>query len=244
MSGCISNDARRPGRRSPGGPADYYALFPITVPAYRVTRLAGQAIERAAATYFRGRLLEIGCGTKAKAALVGSFVEEHVGLDHEQSPHDTSAVDIFGSADSIPAPDKSFDCVLSTSVLEHLEEPAAALREMFRILKPGGHAIYTAPLFWHLHEEPRDFFRYTSHGLRHLFESAGLSIIELEPLSGFVTMMTAESGYFLRRFRRGLLGPIVDAAVVLLNWISLLDRGMLRDESFTWAYLIVARRPE
>ena len=62
---------------------------------------------------------------------------------------------------SSPAGNASFDCILSTAVLEHLEDPGCALKEASRVLRLGGHVLYTTPLFWHLHEERRDFYRYT-----------------------------------------------------------------------------------
>ena len=156
----------------------YFARYPITVPAHSVARIAGLNIRAQAAKYFSGRMLEIGCGTKAKGLLVGDFILQHIGLDLPETPHDQTAIDIFGTAYQIPLNDASCDCVLSTAVIEHLEEPYLALCEAFRVLKPGGYSIYTAPLFWHLHEEPRDFYRYTRHGLKYLFEKAGFQIID------------------------------------------------------------------
>lgn len=224
--------------------ASYYAAFPWTHPARNVARLAGRAIEARAQRWFSGRLIEIGCGTKAKSLLVAPYVCEHVGLDHAGSPHGSAGVDLLASAYEIPAPPGSFDCALSTAVLEHLEEPQRALAEALRVLKPGGHAVYTTPLFWHLHEEPRDFFRYTRYGLEHLFRAAGFELVEIAALSGFWVTFGAELAYYLQRFRRRPLAPLVDAAVALLNLLAArLDRGRLRDERFTWMYLVVARKP-
>lgn len=223
----------------------YYGAYPLTNPAYNVIRIAGRHIRRAARQHFSGRLLEIGCGTKAKAALIGDLVAEHVGLDHEDSFHGLSEVDLIGSADDIPSESESFDCVLSTSVLEHLEEPQAALREAFRVLRPGGVAIYTAPLYWHIHEPPRDFFRYTEFGLQHLFSESGFERIAVTPMSGFWTTFGAEFGYYIKRFGIGpgrlAVGAVIAGLNLLTKW---LDRGPLRDERFTWMYLVVAHKPE
>ncbi len=223
----------------------YFSRYKIFHPAYRVSRISGHLIRDRASQYFSGKMLEIGCGTKIKGLLVGDFIDEHIGLDHEDCPHDKSKIDLIGTAYQIPVENDLYDCVLSTAVLEHLEEPQLAIDEAFRVLKPGGSAIYTMPLFWHLHEEPRDFFRYTKHGLRHLFEKTGFEIEEITPMSGYWTTFSAEWGYYLQKFRRGLLRFFVDAMVVFNNVVfSNLDRGLLKDERFTWMYLVVVKKPK
>ena len=226
---------------------EYYKRYPIHDPAYAVSRIAGEQIRENAREYFSGCMLEIGCGDKSKGALVGNYVGEHVGLDlpDSDSPHAELEADIVGSALNMPIDDESYDCVLSTAVLEHLEEPQRALNESYRVLKPGGHAIYTMPLFWHLHEKPRDFFRYTKYGLRHLFTTAGYEIVHLKALSGFFVTFGAELGYYLRRFARGpITSRMVEGITAVLNKVApRLDRvEALRDEKFTWMYLVVAKK--
>lgn len=226
------------------GPEDYFARVGIGDPAYTVTRIAGRAIRERASRHFSGRMLDIGCGEKAKGLLVGDLVDEHVGLDHAETIHDVSWVDIVASAYEIPEPEASYDCVLSTAVLEHLEDPGRALREAHRVLRTGGHAIYTTPLFWHVHEAPRDFFRYTRYGVDHLFREAGFEVVEIAALSGFWITFGAELGYYFRRRCPRLLGPAVRLLTAAGNLVwPLLDRGPLRDEAFTWMYLVVARKP-
>ena len=110
--------------------------------------------------YARGRLLDIGCSDKPYELLARSFVDAYVGLDHLESQHALSKVDIIANAYCTGIKNRAFDTILSTSVLEHLERPSDAIHEMYRILNRNGRVILTCPLFWHIHKEPRDFYRY------------------------------------------------------------------------------------
>ena len=224
-------------------PESYYSHYPITDPAHAVIRISGSLLREKASKYFSGKLIDIGCGKGIKRNLVADLVDEYIGMDHETCPHGTDAIDLIGESQNIPVDDNTFNCVLCTAVIEHLRYPQEALNEAYRILKPGGYALYTAPLIWHLHEEPHDYFRYTRYGLEHLFKSAGFTIVELIPLSGFWVTFGTESSYYLCRFKKGILKPIVNLLVTLINWISpKLDRGRLRDERFTWMYMVVAKK--
>ena len=113
----------------------------------------------AVSKYAHGKLIDIGCGTKPYKELFAPFVTKHVGVDHEETSHDKSNIDLFGTAYDIPVDNEAFDSAMCTAVLEHLEEPEPALKECFRVLKLGGYAIYSVPFIWHLHEAPRDFYR-------------------------------------------------------------------------------------
>lgn len=70
---------------------------------------------------------------------------------------------------SLPFGDETFDFVLSDQVLEHVEgNPEQAVRECYRLLRPGGVAVHTTCLVQHLHGAPRDFWRFTLDALRWL----------------------------------------------------------------------------
>ncbi|HEY4503958.1 MAG TPA: methyltransferase domain-containing protein [Candidatus Paceibacterota bacterium] len=58
---------------------------------------------------------------------------------------DNSRLDIISDIIKIPVPDKSFDAILCVEVFEHISEPALAVREFARIVKPGGKVIITTP---------------------------------------------------------------------------------------------------
>ncbi len=227
----------------------YLRPYRLTNPARMVLRRGAQLLLRAMDRHLSGRVLDIGCGAKAKRHLVSDRVTEYVGLDHEGSLHDRSQVDLLGTAYHIPQPNESFDGVVCTAVLEHLEEPQAALVESLRVLRRGGSAIYTVPLFWHLHEEPRDFFRYTKYGLRHLFERAGFEVIEITPASGFWLTFGSEWGYYLVALARGPIQYFARLLVAVNNlvfpWLDRIDRRLNPStEKFTWMYLVVAKKPD
>lgn len=147
--------------------------------------------------YVKGKLVDIGCGEKPYANMIKPYGTEHIGVDHQDTLHDKCNVDRFGTAYDIPGGDGEFDSAICTAVLEHLEEPDKAIKEADRVLKEGGYAIYTVPLFWHLHEESRDFYRYTKYGLKYLFEKNGFEIAELRALSGFWVTFDQEFFYYL-----------------------------------------------
>lgn len=226
----------------------YLSHYPLTAPARMVAERSARHIRAAARQHFRGRLLDIGCGSKWKADLVGDLVREYIGVDHTGSIHDLSQVDMIGTAYDIPVRSTSFDCALCTSVLEHLEEPETALRESLRVLQPGGTAVYTAPAFWHLHEQPRDFFRYTPYGLRYLFTKAGYEIVDVIPMSGFWMTFATERGYYWLSVAPRVLRPLVKACVVLANLIvppvdALERRIHRRSNEWAWMHIVVARKP-
>lgn len=195
--------------------------------------------------YIFGRMLDIGCGEKPFRDFFKNHVSEHIGLDTEQTLHERSAIDLFATAYKIPAPDASFDSALCTAVLEHLEEPELALRECVRILKPGGYALYTIPFIWHLHEEPRDFYRYSKYGIQYLFTKSGFEITELRAAAGFWATFGQLFVYNLYRFNRGPLRwlRIIDLLAIIIQLIAYGLNVIDKTEQWTWLYLVVARKP-
>ncbi len=212
---------------------------------FLVQAIVQRELRLVAALYASGNLIDIGCGIKPYAALMKPYVNEHVGVDHLESLHDAGNRDLVGTAYEIPVENESFDTALCSAVLEHLEEPELAIRECFRVMKSGGHAIYTVPFIWHLHEEPRDFYRFSKYGLRYLFEKSGFEIVEIKALSGFWVTFGQLLVYNLYRFNRGplLWFHITDAVAMCMHGISYLLDRIDRREQWTWMYQVVAKKP-
>jgi ubiquinone/menaquinone biosynthesis C-methylase UbiE len=209
-----------------------------------INRIMEGELRRIARIYFSGSLIDIGCGTKPYKRLLAPYITSHIGIDHQDTLHDKSNIDRFGAAYEIPADDGEFDCALCSAVLEHLEEPEQALRECHRVLCIGGIAIYSVPFIWHLHEEPRDFYRFTKYGLKYLFEKAGFEVVEIKPLSGFWVTFGQLFVYNLYRFNRGPFRwlHIVDALGLIIQSISFVLDKVDKTEQWTWMYMVVARK--
>lgn len=195
--------------------------------------------------YLHGKLVDIGCATKPYQKLLSSCVDQHVGIDHKDTLHDKSHIDFFGSAYNIPLENEYFDSALCTAVLEHLEEPEKALRECLRVLKEGGVAIYTVPFIWHIHEAPRDFFRFSKYGIEYLFTKTGFEILEIKALSGFWVTFCQLFVYYLYRFNRGVLRwlRIIDVLGLFIQSMAFLLNYLDKTEQWTWMYLVIARKP-
>jgi len=210
-----------------------------------INRIHDRQLKQYASQYLSGRLIDIGCGTKPYKNFLAPYVSEHIGVDHEATLHDKSNIDRFGTAYDILAEDGEFDCSLCTAVLEHLEEPELAIKECYRILKRGGVAIYSVPFIWHLHEEPRDFYRFSKYGLKYLFEKAGFEIIETKALSGFWITFGQLFVYNLYRFNRGPLKyiPVIPVLGLVIQGVSYFFDKIDKTEQWTWMYMVVARKP-
>ncbi len=92
----------------------------------------------------------------------------------------------------LPLKSNSFDGVICTQVLEHVREPGEVIRELVRVLRPGGHLYLSAPQGWHQHQKPYDYFRFTSFALTHLFTTAGLQIDFIRPMGGYFWHLSYE----------------------------------------------------
>lgn len=68
-------------------------------------------------------------------------------------------------------PNKSFDVILLTDVLEHVCQPFNAVEEVLRILKPEGVVLFSSPLNCRIHGPVPDCWRFTEFGLQVLFRN-------------------------------------------------------------------------
>jgi len=96
----------------------------------------------------KGRLLDAPCGAGGLAAQLLAAGFDVRGVDRVRHPGLLLPAERFERADlnqGIPFPDRSFDVALSVEGIEHLESPTGFLRELARVLEPGGHLVLSTP---------------------------------------------------------------------------------------------------
>lgn len=170
-------------------------------PFYFARAGLGRAI-RQFAPILKGQLLDVGCGTKPYKGMFN--VDAYIGLDI-----DTEASRIRGDAEylydgtSFPFADFSFDSLLCNQVLEHVFNPDEFLHEINRVLKPGGKLLLTVPFVWDEHEQPYDYARYSSFGLRALLEKHGFTILQHQKLGADATTLFQLANAYLFKVTQG-----------------------------------------
>jgi SAM-dependent methyltransferase len=163
------------------------------------------------------RVLDVGAGDSPYRELFEHVKYETSDWEHSVHPG-ARKVDHIGPADDLPVGDAEFDAVILTQVLEHVPEPVAVLKELGRVVKPGGRLYVTVPLAWELHELPFDFWRYTSPGLHALLTAADLRPISIAPRNDcFSTLaqLVANVGHTLGAYPDGRDGERAQAAAEL-----------------------------
>ena len=196
------------------------------------------------AHYLEGIILDAGSGEIRRYKSFFKF-EKYLTLDVRPE----SGADIIGSVENIPLENSSVDSVVSTQVLEHIKNPAKAISEFYRVLKPGGYCLVTAPQLSELHEEPRDYFRFTKFALEEIFENSSFKIILIERRGGFWTANSQmKIRYVIDLFnlnRHTWLAKIFNPFFLICGWLSILiDRldKSRANQKHTLGWLIIAQK--
>lgn len=149
------------------------------------------------------RLLDAGAGTQRYRAFCGHL--QYVAQDF--AAYDGAGdgaglhpgeflygkLDVVSDITAIPEPDGAFDAVLCTEVLEHVPDPAAALRELGRLLRPGGDLLLTAPFVSFTHFAPYHFCTgFSRYFYQQQLAANGLDILELSANGGFFDFAAQE----------------------------------------------------
>jgi SAM-dependent methyltransferase len=155
------------------------------------------------------RILDVGCGTGANLQMLSQFgAAEGVDVSSEALEFCRArglAKVKQGAAETLPYEDASFDLVTGLDVVEHLDDDLSGLREMRRVLRPGGRALLFVPAFMFLWGVQDDIShhrrRYTLRELKQKVTEAGLSI-ERATYANISFFLPILIGRFLMRLTR------------------------------------------
>ena len=127
--------------------------------------------------HLNGKILDIGCGKKPYQSLCNA--SEYIGLELDTPENRLNKkADFFYDGKIMPFKENYFDSIICNQVFEHIFNPNQFLSEVNRITKINGTFLLTVPFIWDEHEQPCDYARYSSFGLKYILELHGFEIIE------------------------------------------------------------------
>lgn len=149
-----------------------------------------------------------------------------------------------GADGTLPVADDTVDLVLSTQVLEHVDDPALYLSECARVLRPGGSLVLTTHGIMYLHRDPQDYWRWTCDGLEKVVREAGLEVTRSVGVLGLVPagLQLVQVGV-ARKLPRFVLAPVILLFQALIA-VTDLGYGEGGRREFGLVIGVLARKPE
>lgn len=197
-------------------------------------------------------ILDAGAGESVYKKYFSHCNYKAIDLAVGESRWDYSNLDYVGYLHDMPIEDSTFDAVLCTQVLEHLEWPRESVAEIYRVLKSGGSLYLTVPMAQSEHQIPYDFFRYTSYGLESICKHAGFHDIKIVPFGDLWVRWAYElpralsifPSAGLRRKKPNVLGIALLPLKIITPWLIRLLQVMFlwldkfddkKNDPFGWA---------
>ena len=156
-----------------------------------------------------GLVLDAGSGRGAWASIICQrATRESVDI----APKSGEVVTWIADLTEMPVvPSGRYDAAVCHQVLEHVPDPAAAVRELHRVLKPGGALVISVPHLSRQHELPHDYFRFTPQGLQRLLEDAGFEVRSIAGYGGVLSFLH-------HQFATAFIG--IAAVSPALHWLA------------------------
>lgn len=145
---------------------------------------------------------------------------------------DQSNLDIISDIIAIPEPNASFDAIMCIEVFEHLPSPIKAIKEFYRLLKPGGYLILTAPFCSLTHFAP--YYFYSGYS-RYFYETHllanGFDILSLQKNGSYFEYLAQEVRRIPEMAKRyAETQPGIFESVVMKLYLFMLERFYRRDK--------------
>lgn len=185
------------------------------------------------------RVLDFGCADQPYRKYLPEGAT-YGGADLPGNP----AAEIFIQPDGrLPPAVGGFDAVLSTQVLEHVQDPAVYLAECFRVLAPGGRLLLSTHGIMVYHPDPVDYWRWTCAGLKHQVEAAGFRVVGISGVLGLAgTGLHLFQHAMLKRVPRLLRGLFTRMMQLLIRLVDRTDSPDSRALN-ALVFVVVAEKP-
>ncbi|GAA0309544.1 class I SAM-dependent methyltransferase [Rhodovulum strictum] len=135
--------------------------------------------ERLASVRLSGRVLDMGGGRNADYL---PLLPEGVNLESVNIDPRIEPTHLVQPGQPLPLADDSFDAAICFNTLEHIYDAMAVLKELHRVVRPGGEVHVIVPFMFRIHGHPDDYFRATPNWWRESFGRTGFSALLLSPL--------------------------------------------------------------
>lgn len=151
-----------------------------------------------------GKTLDVGCGTKPYEKLFNHST--YVGLEFDTGiDSEKKVAEFYYDGKTFPFNESEFDSVVTNQVLEHVFNPDEFLGEINRVLKTNGKLLLTVPFVWDEHEQPYDYARYSSFGLKGLLEKNGFEILDLrKSVNDYSVLVQLFNAYIYKITRKNI----------------------------------------
>ncbi|PIR05759.1 hypothetical protein COV56_01075 [Candidatus Kuenenbacteria bacterium CG11_big_fil_rev_8_21_14_0_20_37_9] len=126
--------------------------------------------------HLEGKVIDLGSGSGASYHKYLSNKAELIKTDGRAAKNLDAQIDLN---DQLKIPGNFFDNAILFNVLYILKDPSHSLKEINRILKPGGKLLLSTPLIFNESPEPVDYWRFTFQGLRIILEQSGFKNIKI-----------------------------------------------------------------
>jgi len=200
----------------------------VGVSSRLMTDLVAEFYDGQIKKHVKGRLLDLGCGKVPLYEAYKAFVSENICADWENSLHKNEYLDTTIDLN-----------------LNNLRYPETILKEMYRIIKDKGKILINVPFYYWLHEEPDDYFRYTSYALESILKESGFEIKELNALGGAPEVLADISAKNIQALP--YIGKIISISIQSITWYFVKTRlgkkiSKLTSRKFPIGYYLIAQK--